>query len=225
VTTATEDLTSLGERARQLRDRVDELSAQAVDITDDISAARTDWMDAVSIGEDSTLLSQRVHIREAELLDNRQAAEHLQRLLGEVDAEIAGITARAQLTDDVAAYSTALDAYRETPPGLPDALPACVELISDALDGLLGEVDAARTDHDQLAATAQALRLRGEQLGTDVDAPQPPDWSAGLNEIDKDGALRQLSLALMQRRGIQSVIAEITRLIMLDVEAKRKAAR
>jgi hypothetical protein len=214
--------TDLQERRRQLSDRAGELQAQAVDI----AAARTDWMDAVSIGEESTLLSQRLHIREAELLDNRQAAEHLQRLLSEVDAQIAGITARAQLTDDANAYSAALDAYRETLPGLPDALPACVELISDALDGLLGEVDAARTTHDQLVGTAAHLQLRAQQLGADVDALAPPSWTTGMERVHgKESATRQLMLALLQQRGVQSVIAEITRLILLDAEAKRKAAR
>jgi hypothetical protein len=226
VTTVTEnDLTSLGERARQLRDRVDELRAQAIAITDDIAVARQDWVDAVELGEDGALLAQRCRLREGELLDNRQAAEHLQRLLGEVDAEIADIEARAQLAADVQRYHEARIDFNADLPGLVEALPDTVAVIGDALDALTGEVDIARTTHDQLVASAGQLRQRAEQLGVEHHLPDPADWSAGLSKIDKDGPLRQLSLALMQRRGIQAVISEITRLIMLDAEAKRKAAR
>jgi len=227
IATTSEDLVTLRERHRQLSDRVAELSAQAIDITGDIAAARTDWTDSVErCGEDSTLLAQRVHLREAELLDNRQAAEHLQRLLTEVDAEIADITARQQLAEDAAAYRTALASYAGLLPGLPDALGDAVEVITAALDGLLAEVAAARTGHDQLSSTSAQLRQRAQRIGAAVDAPELPSWSDPLERVHgKESATRQLMLALLQQRGMQSVISEITRLIMLDVEAKRKAAR
>jgi hypothetical protein len=225
TTAAEETLTTLRERRRQLSDRLDELSAQAIDITDDIVTARTDWTDSVECcSEDSTLLAQRLHLREAELLDNRTAVDHLTSVLAGVDAQISGITARAQLADDAASYRATLVAYTAALPGLPDSLPSTVEVIGDALTELIDEIDGARASHDELLATAGSLRQRAEQLGADVDAPAPASWPAGLERVHhRDAATRQLMLALLQQRGVQSVISEITRLIMLDAEAKRKA--
>jgi hypothetical protein len=87
----------------------------------------------------------------SQLLDHSQAVEHIRRLLTEVDAEIAGITARAQLAADVAAYTAARSAYAEHLPDLPSALPTTVEVVSAPLTALIGEVDAARTTHDRAA--------------------------------------------------------------------------
>jgi chromosome segregation ATPase len=221
-----DDLTTLQERRRQLSDRLEELRSELPDIQADVAACETDWLDAVTIGEDSGLLASRVDLRKAELANNRKAADHITTLLADVDRQIADVTAKAQFRDDESAYLAARTEYSETLDDLPDSLPACVEVINDALTALLEQIDIARRTHDQLAGMAGSLRQRAEQLDVDVFAPDPESWSAGLERIHhKDVATRQLALSLMQRRGIQSVIAEVTRLIMLDAEAKRKAAR
>jgi hypothetical protein len=223
--TTSDDLVTLRERRRQLADRLEELRSGDRALAEDVTAAQTDWADAVALGEDVGLLAERVRLRQREAADAQAAAAHLARLLADLDAQISDIEARERLADDVASYTAALASYAETLPGLVDALPAAVEVISDALDGLLGEIDGARTSHDQLTGTAGALRLQAQMLGAEVDAPDPPDWSTGLNKIDKDGLYRQLALSLMQRRGAHAVLAEIERVINIGLNDQRRAAR
>jgi chromosome segregation ATPase len=224
--TITDDLIGLQERRRQLSDRLDELKSAAVDILNDVASCEQDFLDAAELGDDVELLSGRVELRKRQLSDNRKASDHLAALLADCDRQIADIEARQRLADDAEVYRTALGNYAEHLPDLPGALPDAVEVIAAALTELIGEVDTARFDHDRLASTAGQLRARAEQLGAEVDVPDPPGWSVPLERVHhKDAATRQLALALLQRRGIQSVIAEITRLIMIDAEAKRRAAR
>jgi chromosome segregation ATPase len=226
MTTASSDtLVTLRERRRQLADRLEELKAQARDITDDIAGARQDWVDSVELGEDSTLLAQRVHLRESELTDNQRAADHLRGLVADLDRQIADIETRRQLAEEVQRFNEARIDYNADLPEVPDALPTAVTSVKAALDCLLGEVADARDTHDRLAGTAAQLRQRAELLGVDVVAPDPADWSAGLNRIDKDGPLRQLALAVMQRRGPHAVLAEIERVILLGLNDQRRAAR
>jgi hypothetical protein len=226
TTATTDDLVGLQERHRQLADRVDELRNQSMIIRDDIAVARQDWADAVELGDDVELLASRVRLREGEAEDNQRAIEHLAAIVADLDRQITDVIAREQLADDESSYRVALDSYAEGLPGLPDCLPAAVELISDALTGLLAEVDAARTTHDQLAASAGSLHQRADLLGADIDAPQPPSWSDPLERAhDKESATRQLMLAVVQRRGAHAVLSEIERLIQLDLEAKRRALR
>jgi chromosome segregation ATPase len=226
MTTATEnDLTTLRERRRQLSDRLEDIRSEQRDIVEDLATARTDWADCIEIGENADLLAERVHMRERELADRGHAAEHLGRLLADLDTQVADIEARAQLADDVAAYAVALESYAATLPDLPSALPDAAEVVSAALGALLGEFDGARTSHDQLSGTAAALQQRAGMLGVEIHAPQPPDWSTGLNGIDKDGLYRQLALAVMQRRGADAVMGEIVRVITLNRNSQRKAAR
>jgi hypothetical protein len=225
IATTENDLTTLGERRRQLADRLEELRTEQAGILDDVAAAEQDFLDGVETGEDTALLGERVELRKRELSNSRKAVDHLTAIRADVDAQIAGITARERLAVDVQAYHEARIDYNAALPDLPDSLPAAVEIISDALDGLLAVVDTARADHDRLLGTAGQLRQRADQLDVEIDVPDPADWSAGLNKIDKDGPYRLLALATMQRRGARAVLAEIERVILLELDAKRRAAR
>jgi hypothetical protein len=226
IATTSDDLVTLRERRRQLSDRVDDLHNQSMIIRDDIAVARQNWADAVQLGDDVELLNGRVRLRECEAQDNQRAAEHLAALLADVDRQIADVAARAQLDDDAAAYRVSLRSYAETLPNLPDSLPDAVQVISAALDALLGEVDGARDTHGQLSATATALRHRAEQIGADVDAPQPSSWSAGLERTHgKETVFWQLMLSVVQRRGPHAVLAEVERVIKIVPEDRRRAAR
>ncbi len=225
TTATTDDLVTLRERRRQLGDRLEDIRSEQRDIVEDLSAARTDWADCIEVGENADLLAERVHLRERELADRGHAAEHLGTLLADLDAKIADVLAWQQLDNDVASYGAALAAYTDRLPDLPSLLPDTVAVISDALDALISEVAAAKASHAQLAATAGSLRLRAGQLGTDVDAEEPPSWSAVLERAhDRDSDCWQLMLSVIQARGLQSVAAEIIRLIMLGDAAKRRRA-
>jgi hypothetical protein len=225
ITATEDDLTTLRERRRQLADRLSELRSEQAGVLDDVAAAEQDFLDSVETGEDSALLGERVELRKRELGNSRKAIEHLTSLMTGVDSQIVDITARQQLADDVAAYRTALESYAESLSDLVDALPTCVEVISAALDELIGEIDGVRNTHDRLLGTAAQLHQRSAMLSVSIHAPDPADWSAGLNKIDKNGPYWLLALATMQRRGSHAVLAEIERVILLNLDAKRRAAR
>jgi chromosome segregation ATPase len=225
--TITDDLIGLQERRRQLSDRLDELKSAAVDILNDVASCEQDFLDAAELGDDVELLSGRVELRKRQLSDNRKVGDHLASLLADLDAQVADIEARQRLADEVQEYhARRIDYSTETLPGLPDALPAAVEIISDALDGLLAEVDGARATHDRLASTAVQLRQRGEYLGVAVDVPEPENWSAGLErEHGKESLHRQLMLACLQQRGAHAILSEIERVINIGLNDRRRSAR
>jgi hypothetical protein len=226
ITATEDDLTTLQERRRQLSDRLEELRSEQPDILADVAACEQDWLDAITVGDDSTLLSERLELRRRELASNLRAAEHVSSLLASVDLEIGDLTAKAQLAEDVQRYHEARIDYQATLPDLPDSLPDTVAVISDALDALVGEVDGARASHDRLAGMSAQLSQRAGMLGVVVDVPVPPSWSAGLDRAHgKETLFYQLMLATIQRRGAHSVLAEIERVIKIGLEDRRKAAR
>jgi chromosome segregation ATPase len=107
MTTATDDLTTLRERRRQLSDRLEELRSEQPDILADVAACEQDWLDAITVGEDATLLSERLELRKRELTSNRKAGEHVSSLLTGVDSQIADIESRERLAADVQTYHEA----------------------------------------------------------------------------------------------------------------------
>jgi uncharacterized phage infection (PIP) family protein YhgE len=226
MTTATDDLTTLRERRRQLSDRAEELTSAAVDILADVASAEQDWLDSVELGEDAGLLGQRVELRKCELSNNRKASEHLAGLLAGVDQQISDIEAIEQLNADVEVYSSARRDYSESLASLPGALPTAVEAVSTALTELLERVEGARTAHDQLAGTAVQLGQRASLVGVDADVAEPPSWSGALERAyPKDTPSRNLMLSVIQRRGAHSVLAEIEQLIRLQITDQRRALR
>jgi chromosome segregation ATPase len=226
MTTATDDLTTLRERRRQLSDRAEELKAAAVDILADVSSAEQDWLDAVELGEDAGLLAERTELGKRELSDNRRATDHLEALLAGIDAQIADIEARERLTADLEVYSAARLDYSASLDSLPAALPTAVEAVSTALTELLERVEGARTAHDQLAGTAVQLGQRASLVGVDADVAEPPSWSGALERAyPKDTPSRNLMLSVIQRRGAHSVLAEIEQLIRLQITDQRRSLR
>jgi chromosome segregation ATPase len=226
IATTSDHLVTLRERRRQLSDRLDDVRAEQRDIVEDLAVARTDWADAVEIGENADLLAERVHLRERELADRGHAAEHLGTLLADLDAKIADTLARQALAADALAYHEACIDHNATIPDLVDALGDVVAVIGAALGELIGEVDTARDSHDRLTGTAAQLRQRAEILGTDVDAPEPKSWTVAMeNAHPKDSPGRTLMLAVIQGRGAHAILGEIEHLIQLDLAAKRKALR
>jgi uncharacterized protein (UPF0335 family) len=225
IATTSDNLVTLRERRRQLADRLEELRSGDQALAEDVTAAQTDWADAVALGEDVGLLAERVRLRQREAADAQAAAAHLAHLLAGVDAQISDIEARERLVAEAAAYAVELDVYRQTLPGLPGALPDAVEVVSAALDALLGEIDGARSSYGQLLATAAGLRQRAGMLSVEIHAPDPADWSAGLNRVDKNGLYWQLALAVMQQRGAQAVLSEVARVILLNLTNQQRAAR
>lgn len=226
TTTTGDDLTTLRERRSSLADRLEDTRADQRGIAEELQTARTSWWHAIEIGDDPLLPSGRVHALEQELGDKGHASAHLEALIADLDTKIADVTARGQLADDVQRYHEArIDYSADMLPGLPGALTDAVEVVSAVLSELLAEVDTARTTHDQLLATAESLRMRADQLGVAVDAPEAPSWSQGLERVHhRDAVTRQLCLSLLQKRGEAAVLAEISRLILLERNAAQRAA-
>jgi hypothetical protein len=226
MTTATDDLTTLRERCRQLADRLEDVRTEQREIADDLAAARTDWADAVECGEDADLLAERVHLHERGLVDRGHAAGHLEALLADVDRQIAGIESRERLAADVQAYHEARIDYSASLPDLVDALPEAVSAVRCALDNLLGTVDTARSTYEALFGTAVHLRQRADQLGEDVSVTDPQSWSGALETASpKHTATRTMMLSVIQQRGAHAVLAEIEQLIRLGLDDQRRALR
>lgn len=189
MTTMKTDTTSLTARREELAGRLAEHRTQLDDLAGQARATEQDRLGALEHGQDTAPFAEQLRNLETQLGDKERDVAHFERLIVDIDAELARVAPHEKQDTNVAEYATAVEGFMADIADINDTPGACVEAIHAAVSDYYDRVSATKQRYDDLIARRDHLRQRSTELDRTDQIPSPPDWLRTADEAFRGGEL------------------------------------